>query len=269
MKPIVLVTSHLKEEHLGEFSFLQRIGDALFKHLPKIDSGVKRLGVKLEYITAIEEAGGIPLLVSPSETTRRDATILMNSVDGLLLTGGPHWPPQTYTKDLEVISSVPVEDCVTIDKYDADLALLRASEVLDIPVLGICAGNQLMAISRGGRLEHQFNNYEAHNGNMHVISVTSCSKLNMVLDEEILAVNSNHVQRIELDSLTSCKSLNPVAYNVYDKTVEAVEDPSKDFFIGVQWHPERGSSEANKKLFASFINACAKKRSKRLNRSTV
>jgi len=263
MKPIILVTAHVSEEHLGEFSLLQRLGDALFKQLPKIRSSVTRLGVRVEYISAIEEAGGIPLIVSPSNSTVRDARELMKSVDGLLLTGGPHWPPQTYTDDLEVISSVRAEDCVSMDKYNADIALLREAEALKIPILGICAGQQLMAVNRGGKLENEFHNFEVHNGNLHVVSVIPGSNLNQMLDEEMLIVNSNHVQRVDLDSLTTCESLNPVAYSINDKTVEAVEDPTRDFYIGVQWHPERDRSEANRKLFASFTRACIRRRTSR------
>lgn len=196
-----------------------------------------RIELLQSYAQAVELAGGIPILLPPTE----DGDLIraqVGMIGGLLLIGGADYDPMLYGSEPHPMV-VPMN--ITRAAYDvklADLALRRA-----LPVLGICAGLQLVNILRGGSLhqhlpevpEITIKHAGCLNDDVHNVAVEPGSRLAAVVGELQLAVNSTHHQaaaRIGRDLRVCARSA--------DGVVEALESTQSDeFLLCVQWHPER------------------------------
>ena len=137
------------------------------------------------------------------------------------------------------------------DNYeDYEFSYLELAYKNNIPVLGICAGMQLMGEFFGGKLKEVDGHKKKEDKYAHRITINPVSKLYQIFKKEKIEVNSRHNFGVEgtglLISATS------------DNVIEAIEDPDKSFFIGVQWHPELMFSYDNdqKRLFDYFIKVC-------------
>ena len=119
--------------------------------------------------------------------------------------------------------------------YDIDCEIVKYLYDNNIPTLGICLGMQLMSLTLGGDIGHIGNNNH--------------SKLFNILANKNILVNSRHNDYVTTTDL----SISAISD---DLIIEAVEDTSKSFFIGVQWHPESLKDDIySKRLFLEFINA--------------
>lgn len=132
--------------------------------------------------------------------------------------------------------------------YDYDVQTVRYLYEHDIPTLGICLGMQTMGCVFGGTLEliendthHHFVDY------VHSITLNPNSKLYLILKKDTIIVNSRHHEQLVHTSL-------PVVAHSYS-VIEAIEDVSKKFFIGVQWHPESIHDENSQALFQAFFDS--------------
>ena len=116
----------------------------------------------------------------------------------------------------------------------------------NIPILGICLGMQEMGVSFGGNLtvSNQLINKD------HCVNIDRNSLLYRIIGLDKIIVNSRHK-----DSLT-CTDLFVSAK--YNNIIEAIEDNTKRFFLGVQWHPEStyDSDINSRKIFDYFIKMC-------------
>lgn len=148
---------------------------------------------------------------------------LINKCDGFILPGG---------------------DNKTIDNL-----IIRYAYNNDIPILGICLGMQSMGEYFGGKLI-PIKNHNSKESYAHKITIDEDSKLYNILKIKKLTVNSRHNYKL-INS-----SLKISSYN--DETIESIEDNTKKFFIGVQWHPESRLNYDiySKKLFDSFLTKC-------------
>ena len=187
--------------------------------------------LQLSICFSIWLAGGRPLRLKPS-TPRYDETI-----DGLVIGGGTDLYPALY-------EGLPKQNY----KYDQardemEITWLKKAEQSDVPVLGICRGAQLINIQRGGSLHVDVGKaYEDAQYPSHflakvffrkMIFLESNSVLQKCLGQDKARVNSMHTQAIDRlgESLkVSSKEKNGV--------VQSIEDASREFFIGVQFHPE-------------------------------
>lgn len=203
--------------------------------------------------------GGIPLPI-PILPHHKEIKNYINLIDGLLLSGGQDIHPSCYD---ETPSEEIKKSCVKRDKWEMEL--FQQAYYLDLPVLGICRGMQLMNVALGGTLyqdiEKQFNKNKIHfskEGNVciiHIIKIKKNSKLNQILcgmDE--IKVNSYHHQAIN--------KLAP-PFNVGAESngiIEAIEAPKKDYMIGVQWHPEEliNNNSCFQYLFGALISNAKK-----------
>ncbi len=131
--------------------------------------------------------------------------------------------------------------------YPIDLKIVKYLYDNDIPTLGICLGMQMMALTFNGNLSIT-KNHQSDNKYVHKVKINKRSRLYSILKEEEIWVNSRHNEYITHTNLSvSAKSLE-------DGIIEAVEDPRKKFFIGVEWHPESITNDTfSKKLFDTFI----------------
>jgi gamma-glutamyl-gamma-aminobutyrate hydrolase PuuD len=204
--------------------------------------------IPADYVRHIEAAGGRPLLVPPSD---RGVPETLDVLDGLILTGGEDIEPSLYGQDPhpETFGVYPARD-------DAELALLEGALERDLPVLAICRGIQLLNVALGGDLVQHLPDIVGHERHKETAGVFGEHEVRLDVDtriREILgaqaSVKSHHHQA--LGRLGT--GLRSVA-TAEDGTVEAIEEPTKRFALGVQWHPEAG---ADSRLFAALVEEAA------------
>lgn len=204
--------------------------------------------LRARYIRAVEELGGIPLilpLVADSAARRR----LLDGIDGLLLTGsGPDLSPKLYGERKRY--KFPI---VSERRADFELEMVSQARIRDLPLLGICGGMQTMNVACGGSLfqdipaqvpsamDHRQKTKAIHVA--HAVTVAPKSLLRRVVGSDSLMVNSSHHQSVK----NVAPSLIASAL-ASDGIVEAIESSGHRFMLAVQWHPEfllRGTCRAS------------------------
>ncbi|MEX1025868.1 MAG: gamma-glutamyl-gamma-aminobutyrate hydrolase family protein [Planctomycetota bacterium] len=203
------------------------------------------------YLTAIERAGGLPLVL-PWIDDIALVDRLLDRADGVLLTGGDDF-------DTEALGLGPVHPRATpvpASKQNLDLALARRVLARGIPVLGICYGMQLLALSSPGArfvqdLESERPAAQEHRGGVvHTVLAEPRSKLIAALGVDKVKVVSRHHQALESpgDAWT-------VTGRDAEGLIEAIEHRSHPFAVGVQWHPELSPSTEHDGLFRDLVRA--------------
>lgn len=226
---------------------------------PESEPKVREMVLGLTYLRAIEAAGALPMVVPPLPEEAIGS--LLDRLDGICLSGGPDIDPDTYGASPHPELGPTEPD---LDRFE--LAVARCADARGIPILAICRGTQALNVARGGSLiqhlpavSEEIAHRQTAPGNetSHTIDIELSSRLAAALeDDEVevsngLDINSFHHQAI--DRLG--EGLKIVA-RAPDGTVEAIEDPSRPFLIGVQWHAEtlvHRSYEAA--LFRNFVEA--------------
>ena len=212
--------------------------------------------VPLAYVQAVEHAGGRALVVPPSENGVEET---LDALDGLLLSGGSDIDPETYGAEVH-----PETFGVRSDRDRAELALLEGALARDMPVLGICRGSQVLNVGLGGDLHQHVPEAvgsERHKEtpgvfSEHDVELLPGSRVQAILGDRA-PVKSHHHQGFS----TLGEGLREAA-RADDGTIEAIEDPSRRFAVGVLWHPEEGEDFA---LFRSLIEEARNYRAARLS----
>ena len=215
------------------------------------------LFLNARYIRAVEELGGIPLVL-PLHADRATRRRLLQQFDGLLLTGsGPDLPPSLYGER----QRYPFRT-VSERRRNFELDIVHLAQQADLPLLGICGGMQSMNVAFGGSLiqdiESQVSKplqHRQHNratNLSHTVAVTSGSLLRRIVRSISMRVNSSHHQSVK----TVAPSLVASAL-APDGIVEAIESPANRFFLGIQWHPEYlfDRHPLHRKIFEAFLRA--------------
>jgi len=130
---------------------------------------------------------------------------------------------------------------------DNDFLLVEYLYQKNIPTLGICLGMQTMGRFFSDIEEMDIPNHSSNNKYVHYINVDKNSLLYKILKNDKLLVNSRHKSAI-VDTLLLVSAKSD------DGVIEAVEDITKKFFVGVEWHPESLDNENSKNLFDYFID---------------
>ena len=202
--------------------------------------------VPAAYVQALERAGGRPVLIPPSEHGIEET---LDAVDGLVFSGGSDLDPDLYDQEPhdETFGVVPERD-------RAELALLEAALARDLPVLAVCRGSQVLNVARGGDLVQHLPDLVGDEKHKHTpgtfadhdITLQPGTRLASLLGDHA-PVKSHHHQGFGRvgDGLR-------VAAHAEDGTIEAVEDPSRRFALGVLWHPEAGE---DLRLFEELVDA--------------
>ena len=228
-----------------------------------IDQEEYRQYITRDYLRCLAEAGSVPLLLS-MDMTPYELSVCVRQLDGLLLAGGNDIDPMYYNE-------APIVGLGEVNplRDKAEIALIKAFRDAEKPILGICRGLQILNTALGGTvyqdLPSQFTGVNAaqlisHQQTSparyasHRVSIKTDSLLYRLTECESLSVNSFHHQAV----LKLAPTLSACAY-ADDGVIEAAEDVSHSFTLGVQWHPERMTADepAAKRIFDGFISACA------------
>lgn len=200
--------------------------------------------VPLDYVDAVERAGGRPLLVPPSEDAV-DETLAV--LDGIVFSGGADVDPARYGAEAH-----PETDTPQARRDAGEMALLQAALARDMPMLAICRGFQLLNVARGGDLVQHLPETVGNDDHkrtpgefaVHPVEIEKGSRLGAIVGERSDVTSHHHQAPGRMG-----EGLVATAWAA-DGTLEAFEDPDRRFTLGVQWHPE---SSEDQKLFDALV----------------
>ena len=202
------------------------------------EGDTKRVRLTAAYVTALENAGLVPLIVPPLSSDRAAAAVL-DSVSGLVLTGGEDVDPARYGEERhEKVRSVNAARDTT------EAALVEEAKARGMPVLAICRGIQILNVALGGTLVQDIASQcktdishdedSPRDSRSHEIDVEPGSLIAKAVGAEHLAVNSFHHQSVK----RVAEGMRVTARSP-DGVVEGLESTDKDWWVmAVQWHPE-------------------------------
>ena len=214
-------------------------------------------GTSKNYIRAIKKFKGIPRILSPGVPDSEYA-----GIHGLLLTGGGDIHPDNFDQEWH-----PSLKYVNEARDELELPLCREKIEANIPVFGICRGIQVMSVAMGGSLYQdvpsQITDPLTHpakgpeQDSQHEIEIEPNRRLSKIVGKNKDEVNSAHHQAVD-----EIGEGFVVTARSADGVIEAIENPSKKFVLGVQYHPERMTQtpefrEHRRKLFEAFIQAAS------------
>ncbi len=207
------------------------------------------------YVRQVRAAGGLPLVLPPAPPDPSDAevTALLDHVDGVILSGGADVEPARYGGRLHACAQ-PARP----DRDGTELALARLAHERDLPLLGVCRGMQVMAVAAGGALEPHLPDRigsEAHSPGpavygSHGVRTRAGSRLGAILGDWVEVASYHHQGVVDHPGLMPCAWAD-------DDVLEAFEDTTARFRVGVQWHPEVGSDP---RLFEALVATSAIRR---------
>jgi len=212
--------------------------------------------LRQNYCGAVADVGGLPLPL-PHEPELADA--YLDGIDGLLVTGGAFDVDPALFGDATKHATVKTKDRRTAFEH----AMVKGALARDMPILGICGGEQLLNVALGGTLHQHvpdaFPNGLAHEQPNprtepgHAVDVVPGTLLHRVVGATRMNVNSAHHQAV--------KDVGPgvvVNAKAPDGVIEGIEHPGKRFCLGVEWHPEYSIDPGDGAIFVAFVKACAK-----------
>jgi len=206
------------------------------------------------YLDLFQQAGATVVLIPPDADP--DPAVL-DRVDGLVLVGGADVDSTLYGEDPHETADAPR---TTRDR--TEMALYRGARDRGMPYLGICRGLQVMAVCHGGSLHQNLPDvselvHRERPGQFvdHAASFTPGSLIARAMGSTETIVNSSHHQAVRDPGDLTVTGL------ASDGTIEVLEDPSADFVLGVQWHPEHPDRRtADAGLIEAFLDACVARR---------
>ncbi len=214
--------------------------------------------LRRNYADAVAAAGGLPLAL-PHQPDLAEA--YLDLIDGLVITGGDFDVDPALFGANDIHDTVKTKDART----DFELAITKGALARDMPVLGICGGQQLLHVILGGRLiqhipdsiadalAHEQPNPRDQAG--HSVIIESGTLLHRIVGEDTLAVNSAHHQAaLDVPDGVVLNARAP------DGVIEGIEAPDYKFCLGVQWHPEFHIGEGDKKIIKALVDAAGKSR---------
>jgi putative glutamine amidotransferase len=230
------------------------IGVTLDREEPGGYSRYPWYALRANYADAVAACGGLPVAL-PHDAVLAPA--YLDRIDGLVVTGGAFdLDPSLYGDDGERHATVKLKEGRTA----AELALVRGALARDMPVLGICGGEQLLAVALGGTLyqhlpdavpgalAHEQANPRHEYG--HTVHVEPNTLLARIVRAGTMQVNSAHHQAVRDPGPRAA-----VNARADDGVVEGVEDRRYTFCLGVQWHPEFLLDPGDRLIFQALVAA--------------
>ncbi len=224
---------------------------------PTVDDQTGQITVNQGYLDSVERSGALPVLLPLTDREAEWEEMLLR-IDGLLLIGGGDMAPSFYGEEKHALCGEPHPLRDRMELY-----LCRRALALQLPILGVCRGLQVLNVALGGALyqdlEAQFGHAIVHprhdqpKGLVHEVTTMENTRLRAITGLEGFSVNSRHHQGIKALGA----GLIPCAVSP-DGLIEAVEMPGDAFVVGVQWHPESlsGFRPEAQALFNAFTEAC-------------
>lgn len=206
--------------------------------------------LRTTYVQAVINAGGVPIMI-PYDKER--ACLYLEQCQGVLFTGGgytinPSRFGQTYA------TTLPLKP----KRSDAEFTFFYEAFKRGMPILGICAGAQLINVALGGTLIQHLptthpqalpHSHPNPNEQAHLVEVVPGTFLATLVQETTFGVNTSHVQAI--DELGRCVKVNARAP---DGMIEGIEVEGYPFCVGLQWHPEYMAQPlCDPLIFRSFV----------------
>jgi putative glutamine amidotransferase len=195
------------------------------------------------YITAVQRAGGTALLIPPDPAMAQEPDVILERLDALILSGGHDIDPGAYSAEAH-----PSTKGTVPDRDQTEIGLARRAVELDMPVLGICRGMQLLNVAFGGTLHQhlpELYGHEEHRrvpgsfvGSDHDVTLDSGSLAAQAAGETVHVTKSHHHQGVDRIG----EGLTVTGHSTLDELAEAIENPGCRFVLGVQWHPEADES---------------------------
>jgi putative glutamine amidotransferase len=225
MRPLIGITSYVEPARWG-------VWDMRAVLLPE------------SYVRMVHDAGGRAVVVPPLD---EDASDLLRRLDGIVLAGGADVEPARYGAEAHP------RTVARPDRDAGELAVARAAIDIDLPVLGVCRGMEVLAVAYGGTLHQHLPDLLGHERHQpepgvqgrhaaHFVAGSRAAKIFGATAD----VNSYHHQAINDPGRLT------VTGWADDEVIEAVEDPSLRFLVGVQWHPEE---QLDVRPFAALVEA--------------
>jgi putative glutamine amidotransferase len=209
------------------------------------------------YVWAVEQAGGIPIILPVTTDTEVSARYL-GVIDGLMLSGGVDVCPERYGQEVH-----PQLGEVDADRDATELPLIQQALKEDMPLFGICRGIQTLNIAMGGTLyqdlptqypskivHHQYQLGLKRDAFCHEIDLPPGTRFRSIIGSDKISVNTLHHQALS----DVAEGLEVTAY-APDLVVEAVEAPAYRYVLAVQYHPEETAphDEYSRRLFKAFV----------------
>jgi putative glutamine amidotransferase len=210
--------------------------------------------VPADYVRAVEAAGGRPLLVPPSGDGAEET---LDVLDAIIFSGGSDLDPETYGQDPH-----PETKGVVRDRDRAELELLEAALARDMPVLAVCRGSQILNVGLGGDLVQHLPEVVGHDDHKHTPGEYADHDVELVPETRLAGLLGDHapVKSHHHQGFGRLGSGLREAARADDGTVEALEDPSRRFALGVLWHPEAGE---DMRLFEALVQEARRYREER------
>lgn len=192
------------------------------------------------YVEVMESAGADVRVLIPDYYSEATTEELMRNVGGLLICGGPDVDPALYGEEPDPEAGLVLNKALD----DLELRILQYALDLDMPVLAICRGMQLMNVAFGGKLIQDLPNHRSEKIKdkwvpaSHNIYIAPGAKTAPVIGMAgFFKVNSLHHQGLK--EAQRAPRLMTTAYEVEDGLIEGLESPEHSWVIGLQCHPER------------------------------
>ena len=204
------------------------------------------------YSESVVQSGGTPIFLPNNKNRIKN---FLEIIDGLIITGGDFdINPEIYG---EKVSNENVK--VKEDRTAFEFLITEKAIKKDLPILGICGGQQLLNVVFGGSLIQHIPDYinskinheqiNPRNEASHHVKIKKNTKLYEITKVEKMFVNSAHHQSVK--RLGKDLIINSIAE---DGIIEGIENPSLNFCIGVQWHPEFMIDKKDIEIFKALIN---------------
>ena len=210
--------------------------------------------IRQNYADAIVASGGLPIALPHDAPLAAD---YLDRIDALVITGGAFDVDPSLYGDAGRHATVTLKEGRTA----AELALTNGALARNMPVLGICGGQQLLAVALGGTLiqhipdavagalEHEQTNPRHEPG--HAVAIRSGTLLRRIVGSAEMRVNSSHHQAVrEPGPFAAVNAVAP------DQVIEGIEDVRYRFCLGVQWHPEFLIDPGDRRIFDALIATC-------------